>query len=660
MGSLGRLCLLGLMTCLLCGIRLTIGSRTVGDPEMLAAGSTGLINTTAFEMTELGLTYCPVNPNRRFRTINGTCNNPLNKGSANMPLARLVLPPLYEAGTKGMPRTRGPSGATLPSPRTVSRSVHTDENLNQGLTVLFMQFGQFIDHDLGLTPMPTEGGRVIVCCGPGNVGLASPQPPECSPILFPAGDPDFKGDCMEFVRSDEAKENYGVAAEQKFREQLNAVTSFVDASMVYGSEDELAKELRTEKGTGAFLRVSKDRVQGDLLPTTLANCRLERPDDSCFLAGDIRVNEQPALATIHTIFLRLHNLIAERIQRARPGLSNEEVYQRARKLVGAITQNILYGEWLPILLGRKVMSLYGLNTGQKSSFVPSIDPTVLQEFSTAAYRFVKSSYVPSVDAILLQGFSTAAYRMGHSLVPNFLVAGSRVLRLRNFFLLPRVVREAFHDIAEGLVNNTVNVKNGELNRIEINQAKTRDQFIAGELSSHLFEVEPRRGLDLMSLNIQRGRDHGLPTYNQVRRACGFSPVTSFSSRVFNGTALRNANYANVDDIDLFPGGMSEQSPRDTVNGGILGPTFQCVIATQFFRLKYGDRFFFETNQRPEGFSRAQLNAIRNITMASVLCATTHTRMLPRNAFRVPSSSNPIGDCPQMRRTMDSCVDAITN
>ena len=90
-----------------------------------------------------------------FRSIEGCCNNinqPEN-GRAPKPFAR-SLDAAYEDG-KEVPRG-GVNPSTLPNARSVSRAVHRPQQgeKSTNATLMLMQFGQFLDHDITLTPEP--------------------------------------------------------------------------------------------------------------------------------------------------------------------------------------------------------------------------------------------------------------------------------------------------------------------------------------------------------------------------------------------------------------------------------------------------------------------------------------------------------------------------
>lgn len=103
-------------------------------------------------------------------------------------------------------------------------------------------------------------------------------------------------------------------------------------------------------------------------------------------AGDERPNEQPSLATIHTLFLRLHNRIARAIKAEKPGLSNTTIFDNARRLVGGVIQNIMFAEWLPIILGPSSMARHRLIVTGRSVYNQSVDATLFNAFSSAAFR----------------------------------------------------------------------------------------------------------------------------------------------------------------------------------------------------------------------------------------------------------------------------------
>lgn len=152
------------------------------------------------------------------------------------------------------------------------------------------------------------------------------------------------------------------------------------------------------------------------------------------------------------------------------------------------------------------------------------------------------------------------------------------------------------------------------------RALRRDEFITPELTNHLFQTEAFPfGLDLAAINIQRGRDHGIASYTSWRHPCGLSPIQNWDdlSKVVGVESARRISFAykSVHDIDLFVGGISEKP----VVGGIVGPTFACIIAQQFSNLRKGDRFWYENPNLPNSFTLAQLNSLRRVTFSQVLC-----------------------------------------
>ncbi|CAN0353770.1 unnamed protein product, partial [Ectocarpus sp. 4 AP-2014] len=235
----------------------------------------------------------------------------------------------------------------LPSAREVSNSVGDQETSIENeryLTDFVWLWGQFIDHDITLS--------------------VDADPVEEIHIEVPTGDADFDPFGTGEVTIDLDRSDY-VVDEDGVRQQVNTITAYIDGSMVYGSDDATAASLRSLEG-GRMLT-----SEGDLLPIG---------EDGFFLAGDIRANENAALTSMHTLWVREHNRLADEIAEADPTLSDEEIYQQARALVTAQIQAITYNQWLPALLGVDAISNY-------SGYDPEVNASIANVFSTAAYRF---------------------------------------------------------------------------------------------------------------------------------------------------------------------------------------------------------------------------------------------------------------------------------
>jgi len=543
--------------------------------------------------------------NAKYRTLDGSCNNEENViwGRSNTALQRL-LPSEYEDGLE-TPRTKG-----LPSARAVSTAtISSQSKENKKYTLMLMQWGQFVDHDITHTPVvkgTEESG--ILCCEDGEIIKKKERNRECMPIDIPENDSvfgKFGQKCMEFVRSMPAPRsgcNFGP------REQMNQITAWQDGSNVYGSDPDEGRKLRLLGG--GRLRVT--RVQGrDLLPLNPAECSDDARHRYCFSAGDLRCNEQLELTVLHTVWMREHNRIADKLAVIRPGSSDETLYQEARRIVIAQMQHITYNEWLPIVLGMKYMQKWSMEP-RESGF--------------------SDTYSKDVDPAITNAFATAAFRFGHSLIAGVIesynVFGTKVKSVP-------LTKSQFapYDLYDNLTLETF------VRGLTTQKSQDLDASFSPELTQHLFQQESEQfGLDLVSLNIQRGRDHGLAPYTAWRKLCGQEPVNSWKelSEMFPdmNVARLQALYTSVDDIDLFIGGILEPPTE----GSLLGPTFLCIVGDQFQRIRSGDRFWYE--EKENGFTEEQLEEVRKTSLARVLCDNADgIEVIQPLAFHTPDVAN---------------------
>ena len=347
---------------------------------------------------------------RRYRSYDGTCNNldhPL-WGASEIPFKRLQQP-AYEDGL-GLPVGWG---GGKPSARQISQKLLSTQEVTNHTryTHMLMQVGQFLDHDLDLAPII-----------PSDIAFDSSSPNElvkcddicennapCFPIPVPENDRRIQRECLSFTRSSAVcgtgapslllkENNRGV-----HREQLNAITSYIDGSQIYGSTNEMASRLREYDESGiptGYLKLGNKTSSGRNLlpfdndPNSKIDCStgIHKDRSECFLAGDIRVNEQVGLTSIHTIFYREHNRVVDVLKQLNPHWDGEKLYQEARRIVIAEWQNIIYKEYLPIILGPEYLENYG-------GYNSSVDVTIANGFATAAYRFGHSQIMPFLSRL---------------------------------------------------------------------------------------------------------------------------------------------------------------------------------------------------------------------------------------------------------------------
>jgi hypothetical protein len=542
-----------------------------------------------------------------FRSIDGSGNNIANPtwGQAGTDLLR-VSPVAYADGISA------PSEPNSLSPREVSSNLNNQsdpifsgaDNLgppqSRDLSDFAYVWGQFIDHDVDLTP--------------DSSGQTFDIPPD------PTKPNDPMGTGPESFTRSLFDSNTGTSTNNP-RQQINANTSYLDLSQVYGSSQAVADALRTH--SGRLLKTSA----GDLLPynnlTYFTQDQLSAlnmsnplfpyvPNSILFAAGDVRANENIELTAMQTLFVCNHNRLATELQALNPtsfGFSSwtdENLYQEARKLNIATEEMITYDEFLPALLGPKALPQY-------------------------------TGYQSNVDAAIATEFSTVGYRFGHSLLSNGVgrnnndgtditdPTGSGTVNLAEDLFDPNLIANTGAiDPFTGHVSTSI----GPILKADAdNTANETDLLLIDEVRNTLFGPPGTGGTDLAARDIQRARDHGIGTYNEVRVAYGLPAVTSFAQITSNAVVQQElqATYGTVDKIDPFEGMLAE----DHLPGADVGPTIKAILVEQFAALRDGDRFFY----LHEDLTDQEVGLIGQAsTLAKVIEANTSITNLQSNVF----------------------------
>lgn len=488
-----------------------------------------------------------------FYSVDGSANNVAHPewGQTGTDFIR-IAPAAYADGVST------PAGASLPSARLISNALcdqdATTASSDRMMSAMMYAWGQFIDHDMNLT----------------NTGTT-----ESLPIAVPKGDvsfdPDGTGTKTISMKRSVFDATTGTSVANP-RQQVNAITAWLDGSMVYGSDSATANSLRTL--SGGQMKTS----DGNLLPTD---------SKGNFLAGDIRVGENPELTSLQTVFLREHNRLAAQFAKANPAWTDEQIYQQARAWVIAEVQVITYNEWLPTLLGPA-----GLN--QYNGYKPQVNPSIANEFAAAGFRFGHSIVGEDIQFLDNNGNEAAP-----------------AVSLRDAFFNPTIVKTLGID--------------GVLKYLASDPSMEVDLKVVDELRDFLFGAPGQGGMDLAALNIQRGRDHGLSDYNTTRAAYGLPKVKDFS-QITDDKALQaklKEVYGSVDKIDLWVGVLAEKH----LPGASLGQTARAIVADQFTRLRDGDRMWYQNV-----FKGPDLQEVQRTSLSAVIARNSLTRNLQPNAF----------------------------
>lgn len=486
-----------------------------------------------------------------YRTIDGLHNNLANPlwGAASTDMMRMM--------DDAYPLSSGevPARADGPSARAVSNAVNAAPGLiynSVNASDFLWQWGQFLDHDIDETPV-------------GSIPMDIP---------VPAGDAWFDPMNTGTMVIGMHRSAFHMDLDGH-RQQINEITSFIDASNVYGSDYVRSQALRAKDGTGRMIT-----SVGNLLPFNTAGLNnAPTPfDPTMFLAGDVRVNEQVGLTAMHTLFVREHNYWADQFAIQFPLADDDELFERARAVVAAEMQAITFNEFLPVLLGASAMGNY-------QGYDALAQPMVSNEFASAAYRMGHTMLSPTLKRL--------------DATDQEATGGHLPLQMA-FFIPSQTVTNGIDGVLRGLASQP---------------AQQIDTYVVDDVRNFLFGPPGAGGFDLASLNIQRGRDHGLPDFNSLRVAFGGVAATSFAD-VSNDPAVVSglaSVYASVDEIDPWVGLLAEPSAGDS----LVGVTLNAILVEQFNRLRHADRFWYEAYLPTE-----MVEMINQQTLATIIRRNT--------------------------------------
>jgi peroxidase len=540
--------------------------------------------------------------------LSGAGNNVAHPtwGQAGTDLLR-ISPAQYANGINS------PSLPQDPSARLVSDMLNSQAdpaNLGQDLNTVDKNslsdfgyaFGQFMDHDMDLTQ---------------GTGASDP-------ISVPAGDPIGGPNDTPLAFNRSASDPTTGTSTGNPLQNPNSITSYFDLSQVYGSDQATDNALRTF--SGGQMKTSP----GGLPPldnttyfTTAQLAAINAPEggmanngpaptSTLYVTGDTRGNENVELTALQALFLDNHNKIAAELQKQNPSWTDEQLFQEARKLNIAEYQSIIYNEWIPAVFGQNALPSY-------KGYNPNVNASISDEFSTVAFRFGHS---------LLSGEIGRAGNNGQAVAGN--------VPLSQDFFDPAILngqgQPSVTDPYTGLQSTDI----GAILKADADGvSQASDPMAINDVRNLLFnEVVPGVGFgqDLMALDVQRARDQGIGSYNQLREAYGLKPVTSFSQITSNVQVQQELQqvYGNVNNIDPFEGGLAE----DHVPGSDVGPLFQAIMVNQFARLRDGDRFFYLN----EKFTPAEKAILaQGSSLAKVIEGNTNITNLQSDVFLFQTS-----------------------
>lgn len=550
------------------------------------------------------------------RTIAGECNNPRFPmwGVTGVNLVH-ITPPDYADKEDKIRTTK--NGQPLMNARKLHLEVIPGNPVESNhISYAFVIVAQLVSHETGriMDQRPASGTTCLCCTNHWQMIPEDQRADVCQPIEIPDKDPfysQFNVRCMNFVRSLTTNEmDCHIEPDQK----LDDVSHYIDASAVYGSTAGKCNSLR--EFNGGRLRAETEDSK-EFMPTVAHPETACFNTTTCFNAGDDRANQNWLLAVIHLMLFRFHNEACAQLQKLNPHWDDEKTFQEGRTIVISVLQHITYEQLLPIVIGKDFAishNLSGIQTLRSDLYSEFENPGTLVEFTSAAWRLFHTMVPPKVKLCDKDGTVTEEHMLSDTFQNPSKLKG----------------KDKVNQIIYGMVYQPANKMN---------------TGVTQELTNLMFKSTQKHGLDLVAMDILRGREHGVTNYPNMRVACGLTKPKSFADLVGimspeNIEKLQRV-YNSIEDMDTYMAMFAENLIPDT----LVGPLLRCIIKKQFERWQRGDKFYYTFSNSGNPLTEAKLQEIlkTSLSMIFCMCGDNIEQMTP-NAFLLPGPGNEMVPC----------------
>ncbi|CAG9789463.1 unnamed protein product [Diatraea saccharalis] len=580
----------------------TFTGNQITDARLAALRLNNLIPWCAVEVNN-----CTLDEPRRS---DFSCNNiHYPSRGASMTPYHHMLPPDFP--TNGGLRT-AKSGKPLPNARALRVALVPDGRIpNNKYTNLLTNMAVFITGDSS-SVHDTFNYVVltITCCLPG--GELNPR---CMPITVPDDDMHLRRSnvrCLNLTRTI-TYQSLGCIPETLPPERVNLFAPMLDLSHVYGSDAGRAIFARERWGG----RLRGEKLKGkDWPPGNSPLCLQNNINETrCHRAAEPAINALISANMAFLWFMRQHNNLAERLAKVNPCWDDDKLYIEARDINIAIWQQIAYYDLMPNIVDYRYLLKNGVifpDHGHVDDYDPSLEPRVSIDYAVATRWF----------HVLQEGKLNLYDNHGKIL---------RQLGTVDLVLHTGVLPQ----------NNTIEgLTQGSFRQPCASTDKVIDPDMGERVLGRL-----QFASDIMSTDIMKGRDHGLPSYNRYRELCKLPVAHDFEDLYHwlphDQVESMQMLYEDVEDIELMAGILSEVEMGD----GVVGETLACIIVDQLLRWRRADRFWYENTVHPGAFTPEQLYEIRKMTMSKLLCDHGDAvDAVQPNAFQLPRPGNEIISC----------------